>query len=128
VQEVELSYRYKLHENYLENARKYIANVYVAINIALTELSDSYKKFRPHINLDESTAPEEVATVFLSSCKKFVEKIDDVLTRGADALLTNQLDEKLRRWLMPLLPARSAFCQRRPERRTPKRAPPEPEG
>jgi gas vesicle protein len=60
VQEVELRYRYKLHENYPENARKYIENVYVTINIALTELSDSYKKFRPHINLDDSTAPKNV--------------------------------------------------------------------
>ena len=45
IKEVELQYRFKLRDGYLDNARKFAGEVYIPINIALTSLFNSYERF-----------------------------------------------------------------------------------
>src|ERR1700709_1079621 len=49
IKEIELSYNYKLQDGYLENARKFTGEVYVPINILLTQLSNAYNGFRSRV-------------------------------------------------------------------------------
>jgi hypothetical protein len=91
IKEVELQYKFKLRDGYLENARKLTEQVYIPINIALTDLYNSYEKFIVSANTDDDT----IEKTYREDCGKYLKAIDDLFRRGADAYLTNSIDETL---------------------------------
>jgi hypothetical protein len=95
VREVELQYLYKLRDGYLDNARKFTGEVYVPISIALTTLFKSYERFAATFGVPATENAPEPLNVFRADCAAFVQAIDDLLARGADAYLTTGVDERL---------------------------------
>ena len=98
IKEVELVYQQKLRDSYLENARKVTGEVYLPISIALTQLSNSYAKFKISIDFEAETSPADPRAEFLVDCTEYLDIIDNLVKRGGDAYLTTDLDEKLRRF------------------------------
>jgi len=96
IKEMEVSYTFKLRDGYLENARKLTAEVYVPLNIALTKLSAAYDMFRARIDFDANTVPEGSHNFFVGQCRNYLNTVDELFDRGADAYLTTDLDAKLR--------------------------------
>lgn len=92
--EIEILYEQKLRESYLANARQYIGPVYIPLSVALSEFSDSYLHFRNGI---QSVSDEKgvLRKDFTDSYLKYKTLISDLLTRGADAYLTSEFDNKL---------------------------------
>ncbi|MFO1035647.1 MAG: hypothetical protein U1E45_02270 [Geminicoccaceae bacterium] len=95
VREVELQYMYKLRDGYLDNARKLAGEVYIPISIALTSLFNSYERFATTISATEPTGQKPFRSDFEIDCLRYLQTIDDLLARGADAYLTTSLDEQL---------------------------------
>jgi hypothetical protein len=95
IKEVELGYIYKLREGYLENARKVAGDVYIPLSIALTTLHNEYDKFRKDINFEKNTFIANSRDAFRVECNKYLEVVDALMIRGADAYLTTELDERL---------------------------------
>lgn len=96
IKEIELAYSYKLQDGYLENARKLTGEVYVPINILLTDLSKAYDTFRARVDFDSKTVPGGSHNFFVGSCRNYLAGIDELFKRGADAYLTTTLDTSLR--------------------------------
>ncbi len=93
IREVELTYRQKLRENYLANARAYLNHVYVPLSTLLTRLSAAYLAFRPYFggtNSDPKHADE-----FRAACIEFDNRLAELIGAGADAFLTTELEERL---------------------------------
>jgi hypothetical protein len=95
VREIEVSYKLKLSEAYLSNARQYTSSVYVPIAIALSSLNDSYRRFRA--GLDEGTrfVQPDAENAFRDSCNAYLSELSRLYTRGADAYLTTSMEERL---------------------------------
>lgn len=95
VREIEVSYKLKLSEAYLSNARQYTGSVYVPIAIALSSLNDSYRRFRS--SLDEGTrlVQPDIENAFRASCHAYLSELSHLYTRGADAFLTTSMEERL---------------------------------
>lgn len=95
VREIEVSYKLKLSEAYLSNARLYTSSVYVPIAIALSSLNDSYRRFRS--GLDEGTrfVQPDVEKAFRDSCHAYLSELSHLYARGADAFLTTSMEERL---------------------------------
>jgi hypothetical protein len=98
IKEIELTYQQKLRDTYLDNARKMSEGVYLPINLLLTNLTTAYDKFRIRVNFDNRTAPEGSYNNFLGAIRGYLSDIDKLLARGADAYLTVDLDDQLRRF------------------------------
>lgn len=96
IKEIELAYSYKLQDGYLENARKLTGEVYIPINILLTDLSKAYDTFRARVDFDSETVPEGSHNFLVGSCRNYLAGIDELFKRGADAYLTTTLDTCLR--------------------------------
>ncbi len=95
IKEVKLQYEYKLRDGYLDNARKFIGDVYVPLSIALTRLFKNYERYAA--TLEEKDAGELASTKneFETDCRNYVQTVDELLDRGADAYLTTALDQRL---------------------------------
>ena len=95
VREIEVSYKLKLSEAYLSNARQYTGSVYMPIAIALSSLNDSYRRFRS--SLDEGTrlVQPDIVNAFRASCHAYLSELSHLYTRGADAFLTTSMEERL---------------------------------
>lgn len=87
VREIELTYRQKLRENYLANARLYTNNIYVPISIAFRKLGDGHQRFRSRKDTEDD---------FRYICSEYEKTISNLFERGADAFLTTELEERLR--------------------------------
>jgi len=92
VRELEISYAQRLKDNYLQNARQVINEVYIPLNIELTKLNQDFIKFKSIDKVDEDS---EAIDSFKETSMNFISQIDNLIARGADAYLTNQLEEKL---------------------------------
>lgn len=95
VREIEVSYKLRLSEAYLSNARQYTNSVYVPLAIALSSLNDSYRRYRT--SLDERTRfvqPED-ENAFRESCLVYLYELSHLYARGADAFLTSSMEERL---------------------------------
>jgi hypothetical protein len=93
IREIELQYQYKLRDGYLENARKLVGEVYIPINIALTYLFNSYERYAA--NTDQNLSSDASHNEFKAAAIKYIETIDELLRRGADAYLIGTIDEQL---------------------------------
>jgi hypothetical protein len=95
VREIELTYKQKLHESYLTNARQYIKSVYIPLSIALLKLLDRYLKFRDYSKLNPNEMGDIGLEQFQQAYQEYKEVVSNLLERGADAYLTAQLEQRL---------------------------------
>ncbi len=79
----------------IENARKLTAEVYIPINIALTKLFNSYERFASTIKLASKDKQKGYRDSFETECLSYLQTIDDLSARGADAYLTTAIDKQL---------------------------------
>ncbi len=77
------------------NARILTAEVYIPINIALTKLFNSYERFASTFNLVSKVKQKVYRDSFETECLSYLQTIDDLSARGADAYLTTAIDEQL---------------------------------
>lgn len=96
IKEVEITYRQKLQENYLANARQQIKSVYAPLNIILSMLIDQYVEFNTSRQFGDAKTDDGSEEKFRQVCNEYLESIKDLINRGADAYLTNQLEISLR--------------------------------
>src|ERR1700693_4193528 len=95
IREVELAYLYKLRDGYLDNARKVTGEVYIPVNVAITNLFKGYEKFVASAPSGGSGKGSEAEKDFVECCNDFLEELDGLFARGADAYLTTTLDSDL---------------------------------
>jgi hypothetical protein len=93
IKELEVAYTQKLRETYLQNAREYTKAIYVPLTLALSRLSDEYAAFAS----DSASGPAQ--DKFKAAIETFVAGVQTLRDRGAEAFLTNELEEKLRSFL-----------------------------
>jgi len=93
IREVELTYRQRIRENYLANARAYLTDVYVPLSTLLSRLSASYVAFRPFFSGAQSDPNH--ANQFRTACTEFDDRLAALIGAGADAFLTTDLEEHL---------------------------------
>ena len=89
LRELEFEYEKRLQDRYLENARVYLASVYVPLSISLTKLNTGYQAFRSNVTIK---AAEDR---FRKAIRQFMADIEEMGQRGANAVLTTDLDETL---------------------------------
>ncbi len=99
VREIELNYAHKIRDNYLENARRFAGEVYLPINILITNLNNAYYDFQSYVDFETAAAPDSALAKFRDASETFVKEIDMLFARGADAYLTNEFDEALMQFL-----------------------------
>jgi hypothetical protein len=92
IKEIELNYRYKLRDGYLDNARKLTGEVYIPISVALTNLLKGYERFAANSATPNLDALKEADDEFCDCCRDYLATLDGLLARGADAYLTLELD------------------------------------
>ncbi|MBF5038270.1 hypothetical protein INP77_02075 [Methylophilus sp. 13] len=90
IKELEVSASQKLRENYLQNAREYTKGIYVPLTLATSKLCDAFSTFQR--NPSESGATE----VFKQAIDEFRNEVQLLRSRGAEAFLTNELEDRLR--------------------------------
>jgi hypothetical protein len=95
IKEVELQYQYKLRDGYFENARKLTEQVYLPISIALTTLYKGYEHFVARSTSTDSVEANASLDEFSKVCKDYLDEIDGLFSRGADAYLISSLDVTL---------------------------------
>lgn len=93
IRELEVAASQKLRENYLQNAREYTVSIYVPLILAISKLSDTYSVFKR-----DSSLPNTIDT-FKKEIDDFINEIQQLRDRGAEAFLTNELEDKLRSFL-----------------------------
>lgn len=90
IKELEVSASQKLRENYLQNAREYTKGIYVPLTLVTSELCDAFTVFQR--NPSESGATE----AFKQAIDGFRNEVQQLRIRGAEAFLTNELEDRLR--------------------------------
>ena len=95
LKELELAYRQKQHDTYLENARKVSSQVYIPLVIALSTLQNGYENFRTSIDFATATSPQDTRDDFVNIVRDYLGVVDNLMARGADAYLILELDERL---------------------------------
>jgi hypothetical protein len=91
LEELRESYEQRLQETYLQNARAYTQSIYIPLSILLSDLSYAFHQDRMRRN-SVSTAEGQL----LGAIELFNSGVSDLLSRGAGAFLTAELDERLR--------------------------------
>ncbi len=93
LRELEVTFSQKVRETYLQNAREYTKSIYVPLTLALSHLNDEYASFAAN--------PDATGTVdrFKASIKSFLVEVHELRDRGAEAFLTNELEDKLRSFI-----------------------------
>jgi len=92
INELKENYNQKLQDTYLENARKYTESVYVPLSISLSNLGYMFQSFRAQTNDNDKTDAKDK---FDSVISEFLATMTELSSRGANAFLTAELDEKL---------------------------------
>jgi len=96
VREVDLLYRQKLADSYLATARTYTREIYVPLNVLLSQLADAYLELREHIDFENATVPASDAAAFRLGAQSFITDLSALVSRGADAFLTTDVEARLR--------------------------------
>jgi hypothetical protein len=95
IREIELQYLFKRRDSYIDNARSVMAEVYIPISIALTKLSNSYQRFMSMSGAPQQSAVQALRADFETESLVFLDEMDSLFARGADAYLTTAIDERL---------------------------------
>ncbi|HCH2593646.1 TPA: hypothetical protein NKS49_004521 [Vibrio parahaemolyticus] len=90
--ELNQNYNQKLQDNYLEKAREYTESVYAPLSIALAKLSYAFRQYQ----INTGKIDEHVLLTQLSSAiEEFNSVVMELMSKGAGAFLTTELDERL---------------------------------
>jgi hypothetical protein len=102
LKELEVAASQKLRDNYLQNAREYTKAIYIPLTLAISELYDAYASFR--------TDPVAKGTIdtFRTSLDDFRIEVKRLRDSGAEAFLTNELEDRLRSFAEFLEASRNA--------------------
>lgn len=106
-----MGYEQRLRDDYLANAREYTQSLYVPLHRTLSSLEDAYEHFRPLIDENEGTAPDDARTAFSSASLAFVADVGALLAAG-DVFITTQLETRLRRFTAFVAASREATATR----------------
>ena len=90
LKEMELAASQKLREHYLQNARDYTRAIYVPLSLAVSCLYDAFNVFQT----GTSVAGERHK--FVTAIEAFLTEIRRLRDSGAEAFLTNELEDRLR--------------------------------
>ena len=90
LKELELAASQKLRENYLQNAREYTKAIYVPLALAVSRLYDAYNVYQRNITLQNRD------DLFESAIEKWLSEVRRLRDSGAEAFLTNELEDRLR--------------------------------
>ena len=90
IRELEVAASQRLRENYLQNARDYTKTIYLPLTLAMSKLSDAYAVFQ------RNPSNAEAKSVFGEAIIQFRGEVQHLRDRGAEAFLTNELEDKLR--------------------------------
>ncbi len=124
IKELEVTYRQKLNETYLTNARLHIDTLYMPINLSLTQLADTFEEYTNkktswemskhlhHMMIRENQQPnaqiltgmmqedlikvQNAAKDFYAACQVHTTLMNEIDHQGKDAYLTAKLEERLR--------------------------------
>jgi hypothetical protein len=125
IRQLEITYRQKLNDNFIQNTRQHINTLYIPINKSLSKLDDSYKIYKrrkavlksirsgkvtisPQRPPDETSAKiqslippyrdatEEALDELNQTCRNFRKLMDEMTEQGSDSYLTMEFDERLR--------------------------------
>ncbi|NTA40357.1 hypothetical protein [Agrobacterium salinitolerans] len=72
-----------------------MAKVYIPISIALTKLSNSYERYVTISGVPQQQAVQALRDEFEAASPTFLDEMDSLFARGADAYLTTTIDEHL---------------------------------
>ena len=95
LREVETTYRQRLQDAYLANARLHTHRVYVPLARALSRLDRAYYTMAPHIDPVTHIVDPVALQEFRAACQRYVNDVDQLEEQGAFAFITPQLDEQL---------------------------------
>ncbi len=95
IREIELQYLFKRRDSYIDNARSVMGEVYIPISIALTKLSNSFERFVSMNGAPQQSAVQALRDEFETASLTFLDEMDSLFARGADAYLTTAIDERL---------------------------------
>ncbi|MCD1643094.1 hypothetical protein [Aurantimonas coralicida] len=95
VREIRLAYEQKIRDNYLENARQVGADLYVPLAIAIAKLNERYYQLRVHANFETIWAPPGAINRFKGAVSSFNAELENLISRGATAYLTLDLESEL---------------------------------
>ncbi|WP_156136155.1 hypothetical protein [Delftia sp. ZNC0008] len=90
VRELELIASHKLREHYLQNAREYTKGIYIPLSLVISDISDAHNSFQ------RNPATAGATDSFRIAIDEFTRKIKQLRDSGAEAFLTNELEERLR--------------------------------
>ena len=90
IKELEMAASQKLRENYLQNAREHTKAIYVPLTLLISKLSDAYSAFQ------RNPSPFGAVDVFRQAIDEFREGVQQLRDRGAEAFLTNELEDRVR--------------------------------
>jgi hypothetical protein len=90
IRELEVAASQKLRENYLQNARDYTNAIYLPLTLAMSKLPDAHSAFR------RNSATPGAVNVLKVAIDEFRNEVQKLRDQGAEAFLTNELEDKLR--------------------------------
>jgi hypothetical protein len=90
LKEMELAASQKLRENYLQNAREYTRGIYVPLILAVSHLYDAYNAYQGNASVADRRQ------VFVAAIQVFLSEVRRLRDSGAEAFLTNELEDRLR--------------------------------
>lgn len=90
IREIELTASQKLREHYLQNAREYTHGIYIPLTLAISSIADAYNEFER--NKGAAASIES----FREAIDRFTSEVKRLRAQGAEAFLTNELEDRLR--------------------------------
>lgn len=125
IRQLEITYRQKLNDNFIQNTRQHIDTLYIPISKSLSQLDDCYKTYKrrkahlrsmrrgkvtisPKMHPDETRAKvqsiippyrdamEEALDELTQACGNFGKLMDEITEQGRDNYLQMEFDERLR--------------------------------
>ena len=90
LKELEVAASQKLRENYLQNAREYTKGIYVPLALAVSRLYDAYNVYQGDVSAVDRKQ------LFVSAVENCLSELKRLRDSGAEAFLTNELEDRLR--------------------------------
>lgn len=102
IRELEHAASQRMRENYLQNAREYSKAIYIPLALMISSLSDAYESFQ------RSPVASGPLDSFREAIDKFEREVKLLRDHGAEAFLTNELEDRLRSFTEFLRASRDA--------------------
>jgi hypothetical protein len=107
LREMEVAATQRLRENYLQNARDYTKSIYIPLVLAVSRLYDAYNSYQ------ENPAAPDRGGIFRAAIDVFLSEVRRLRDGGAEAFLTNELEDRLRYFTEFLVASIAATSVRR---------------